>query len=207
MHQPPRHSYTPASSQNDADLVRAALAGDLSGFETLVQRHHASLCAFLFRITGRWHEAEELAQDAFVKAFQELRRFNPRHAFKTWLYTIGRNLALDILRKRQVSPIDELSDDEPPLETPAEPFADDGQRRQLLEALETLPAPQRQALWLFHVEELPVNDIAAILGKSGVATRVLLFRARHLLASRLRTSAHILADSTTADDPLKGVLP
>lgn len=207
MRQPAHHPDASIPAQDDAALVRAVLAGDLSGFETLVQRYHPSLCAFLFRITGRWHEAEELAQDAFVKAFQELRRFNPRHAFKTWLYTIGRNLALDTLRKRQASPLDELSGDEPPPETPAEPLADDSQRRQLLEALETLPDPQRQALWLFHADELPVNEIAAILGKSGVATRVLLFRARHTLASRLRTSSRALAGEPAEGDPLKGTLP
>lgn len=171
----------------DADLVRAAAQGELSAFEGLVQRHHQSLYAFLFRITLHQHDAEDLTQETFVAAFRALHRFDARYAFKTWLYTIGRRLAISAHRRRCASVIADAA--VPDVLDPA-PSAADGvlvaeSTGALRQALATLPSAYQQGLWLFHVDELSVREVAAVLEKTSLGTRVLLHRARRSLARAL----------------------
>ena len=171
----------------DADLARATLAGDLDAFAAVVARHHRTLHGFLFRLMLNRHDAEDLAQETFLAAYRHLGRYDARYGFKTWLFTIGRRLAISALRRRRLT--------DPPGQPLPEPVAADGAgdagilRREashgLYAALAELPPVYRQALWLFHVEEMAVADVAAILGKTCLGTRVLLHRARNALRRRL----------------------
>jgi RNA polymerase sigma-70 factor, ECF subfamily len=188
----------PSNAVTDADLVRTTLAGDLAAFAAVVERHHRPLQGFLFRLVLNRHDAEDLVQETFVAAYRHLGRYDARYGFKTWLFTIGRRLAISALRRRRLThppgqPLPEPAD--------AADAGDAGVRRReashdLHAALAELSPAYRQALWLFHVEEMAVADVAAVLGKTGLGTRVLLHRARTALRRQL---AGRLADEGTLE--------
>jgi len=175
----------------DADLVRITLAGDVNAFAAVVERHHRPLQGFLFRLVLNRHDAEDLVQETLVAAYRHLGRYDTRYGFKTWLFTIGRRLAISALRRRRLT----HPPDRPlPESTDAAGAGDTGVMRReanndLHAALAELPPAYRQALWLFHVEEMAVADVAAVLGKTGLGTRVLLHRARTALRRQLAGQA------------------
>ena len=133
------------------------------------------------------HDAEDLVQETFLAAYRHLGRYDARYGFKTWLFTIGRRLAISALRRHRLThppgqPLSESVD--------AIAAGDAGVMRReashdLHAALAELPPVYRQALWLFYVEEMAAADVAAVLGKTSLGTRVLLHRARTALRRQL----------------------
>src|ERR1700674_4453479 len=85
----------------DAAQVVQALAGDQEAFRVLVDRHSRALLRLAYRMTGNEHDAEEVVQEAFLRAYKRLDRFESRANFGTWLYRIGVNCSLDLMRKRK----------------------------------------------------------------------------------------------------------
>jgi len=168
--------------------VRHTLAGDSAAFAGVVERHHRALHGFLFRLLLNRHDTEDLVQETFLAAYRQLARYDARYSFKTWLFTIGRRQAISVLRRRRMPVMADLPDAPEPAD--AETAGDVRimryeAARSLHAALAELPSDYRQALWLFYVEEQSVSDIAAILGKTALGTRVLLHRARHALRRHL----------------------
>src|SRR5437879_4263434 len=86
---------------SDAERVAQALAGDRDAFRVLVERHSRSIFRLAYRMTGNEHDAEEVVQETFLKAYRRLSRFESRSNFGTWLYRIGVNCSLDLMRKRR----------------------------------------------------------------------------------------------------------
>lgn len=194
------------NNQTDRETVRRVLGGDVTAFGALVERHHRPLFGFLFRLLFNRQDTEDLVQETFFTAYRELQRFDPGRNFKTWLFTIGRRLAISQLRHRKV-----VYDALP--EIALDPLAreDAGDvavmrvetRRELDAALAELPPTYRQAVWLFHVEQLPVAEIARVLGKNSLSTRVLLHRARNALRQRManREKTAVAALNTPSRNP------
>ena len=92
-------------SPDNAQLVAACLAGDARAFEELVTRYHGRLIAFVNRMIGDRERAEDLVQEAFIRVYRHLHRFDPTKKFSTWIYTIASNLAKNELRNRNRSPL------------------------------------------------------------------------------------------------------
>ena len=86
---------------SDAIQLAQALGGDRDAFRFLVERHSRGLFRLAYRMTGNEHDAEEVVQDTFLRAYRRMDRFESRSNFGTWLYRIGGNCALDLLRKRK----------------------------------------------------------------------------------------------------------
>lgn len=165
---------------DDRELVRRARSGDLSAFEELVRRHQRGLFSYLYRMTGSPADAEELAQQAMVKAWQALKGFRGGSSFKTWLYRIGINLALN--RRSRTRPTEELTELIPADEgDPAEEFRQRQRDAAVQAALEGLPNDQRTALVLSVYEEMSYSEIGAAMGRSVRAVDSLLFRAKQNL--------------------------
>ena len=171
------------------ELVERAQAGSMGCFIELVDRFQGRLFNFLLRRVGSTHDAEDLTQETFVKAWQHLGRYKPRWQFSTWLFTIGGRAAVSHLRgarRRSAAPL--TGDPPAPAVSgsgdPARRLSDRQECRRLWDlADEVLSEAQRSALWLRYAEELPVNEIARILAKTPVGIRVILFRARQALAA------------------------
>ncbi|MEO0085260.1 MAG: sigma-70 family RNA polymerase sigma factor [candidate division WOR-3 bacterium] len=175
---------TEPDTGEDRELVRRARAGDLAAFEELVRRHQRGLFSYMYRMTGNSAEAEELAQQALVKSWQALRSFRGGSSFKTWLYRIGINLALNF--RSRTRPTEELSEFIPAKEAdPADEFQQRRRDAAIQAALAGLPKDQRTALVLSVYEGMSYSEIGAAMGRSVRAVDSLLFRAKQNLRKLL----------------------
>lgn len=165
------------AERTDSDLMRAATAGDDGAFGELALRHEQALLRFLHGLLRDAEEARDCTQDAFVQAWRHRERFNTAMSFKTWLYTIGRNRAISILRQRKhrqtVSPVAGENPDEEwnPLDSiadagfdPRESASREEDALWLRRALERLDEPHREVLQMKYFGGLKSREIADLLG-------------------------------------------
>lgn len=172
------------SVPDDRELVGRARSGDLAAFEELVRRHQHGLFSYLYRMMGNADDAEELAQQTLVKAWQALKGFRGGSSFKTWLYRVGINLALNF--RTRTKPTEELTEFIPADGAgPAEEFRQKQRDEAIQAALAGLPKEQRTALVLSVYEEMSYKEIGAAMGKSVRAVDSLLFRAKQNLRKLL----------------------
>jgi RNA polymerase sigma-70 factor, ECF subfamily len=160
--------------RSDAELVSAHLAGDPSATAELYERYHGRLVA---AVASRWGDAvsaEDVAQDALLRAMNRLDRFNTRQALWPWLRALAANLAIDRFRSERAIAARTV---EQPRVAPDHSDAV-AERRLVREAMLDLPARQRQALVLSYIEGWSADEAARILGIARNAFDQLLFRAR-----------------------------
>ena len=185
-------------ADTDAAQVALVLGGDPDAYRVLVDRHSRRLFRLAYRMTGNEHDAEEVVQDALLRAYRRLEQFESRANFGTWLYRICANCALDRLRKQRgenlrVEPAaGEDADAADPLDTAPSP--EPGPERlalsgemgaQVQTAMESLSATERMAFVLRHVEGLGLDEISASLGLNIGATKNSIFRAVQKLRRQL----------------------
>jgi RNA polymerase sigma-70 factor (ECF subfamily) len=168
---------------SDQQLAHEAQQGSVAGFEELVRRYQVPLLHFLRNRTCSTADAEDLAQETLVRAYENLHRYKSPYRFSTWLFTIAHRISLNERRKRRPiggpDGIESLPDGRV---DPAAAAIDKEERGRLWDlAAATLSQPQMTALWLYYVEEMPVAEIAKVLKRSRVATKTMLFRARRKL--------------------------
>ncbi len=175
-----------AEASEDAALVRRAAAADIAAFEQLYRRHHARMHGVIARLVGQaGARAEDLVQEAFVRAWQALPAFRFESAVSTWLHRLAVNTALMELRSRRGRP--GMDDDADALDSL--PTADTAGNamlgRDLERAVATLPPRARAVLVLHDVEGWKHEEIAAELGMAVGSSKAQLHRARHLLRERI----------------------
>jgi len=183
---------------SDAAQVALVLGGDRDAFRVLVERHSRRLFRLAYRMTGNEQDAEEIVQDALVRAYRRLDRFEQRSNFGTWLYRICANCALDRMRKQRVEDVhreptpDPEDDTKGPLETAAsdapgpERLALSGELGQgVRTAMNSLSATERAAFVMRHVDGHSIEDIAKTLGLNIGATKNSVFRAVQKLRRHL----------------------
>ena len=169
------------------DLARRSQQGCRASFAELVERYGTRLLRFLRRRTNSLHDAEDLVQDTFVRAYTNIDGYRSTYKFSTWLFTIARNLASSRLRRRYRSePVSQARTTEP---GPHEQMTQGETRQNLWAAARTLSANQYEALWLRYAEDMPIKEIAQVMGKSQVSVKVTLCRARTRLAEKLQDVA------------------
>jgi RNA polymerase sigma-70 factor (ECF subfamily) len=171
----------------DAAEVDRARAGDEDAFRALVERHGRSVFRLAFRMTGNEHDAEDVVQEAFLKAFKRLDQFESRAQFGSWLYRIAANCALDLLRaraRRDEAPLEAPSRDdapawEPALEAPGPDRVVFGAevRHKLARTMARLSPLERSAFVLRHHEGMSIAEIGEALGLDTNATKHSIFRA------------------------------
>jgi RNA polymerase sigma-70 factor (ECF subfamily) len=172
---------------SDEELARRAQGGCAASLDELVRRFQVPLLHFLLRWTSR-DDAEDLVQDTLVRAYRNLHRYRPSRRFATWLFTIARRLSINQKRRRRPAAdsgaLESVADQTP---GPGEVVAEQESRQCLWKlAAEVLTEPQMTATWLYYVEEMSVRQIARVLGRSHVAAKLTLFRARKKLLSMQR---------------------
>ncbi len=181
---------TPAADAGDGDhaLAQAAAGGDADAFEALYRRHSARVHGVVLRLAGWQHaRAEDLVQEAFLRAWQALPQWRGEAAFGTWLHRLAVNTALMDLRARRVRPALDGDDDEALDALPSADSASHGPAMALdLErAVATLPPRARAVLVLHDIEGWTHGEIAAALDMAPGSSKAQLHRARGLLRARL----------------------
>ncbi len=178
------------TTQPWVDDVRRARQGDANAFAAIVrsmQRPVFGLCLRLLRNEG---EASEIAQEAFLRAYQNLEKYDDSRPLDLWVMTISRNLCLDILRRRQKVKTEDVEDHAYRLNTGeanAEDLAIVKQERQSLEdAMNTLSVEDREVLALYYVQKRTTKEIAEVIGVAPGTIMARLFRAREKLRQRMQ---------------------
>lgn len=178
----------PAAPPWKAD-VTAARKGDPSAFASLVRSVQRPVYGLALRLLNNEAEASEVAQESFLRAYQNLHRYDDSRPFDLWVLAITRNLCLDLLRRRarvhteELEPMKELL---PSGEASLEEGAIARQERQSLEeALATLPPEDREVLALYYVQRRTTKEIAQVLGCAPGTIMARLFRAREKLRKKM----------------------
>jgi RNA polymerase sigma-70 factor (ECF subfamily) len=171
----------PDVRDSDDVLVARFLRGDEAAFDLLVARHRVAIYRLGFRFLGCHEEADDLAQEAFMRAYRSLRGFRGEASFRTWLTRIAINLALKARRSRRATV---ALEDAPDMQSgPAGPDA--ALKRQVRQAVGGLPPRQRQILFLKVYEGLKFTEIAQIAGISIGTAKATFFQAVQSLRGRL----------------------
>ena len=174
------------SSLADADLVRASLAGDRHAFEVLVEQHQRRVYQLCYRFVANHEDASELAQDAFVRAYRSLAKFEGQAQFSTWLHRITVNVCLNRLALKTYPQAALDLDTAPGQDEPADAALLRGERAaRVRAAIAQLPKKQRATLILRVYHDMPHEEIARILGGSVSAAKANLFHALGNLRKRL----------------------
>ncbi len=194
---PPRDAE---AARDEGDVRDVALmgrvgAGDMDAFEELVERHQRAVIGTVAKMLGNASEAEDIAQQVFVRVWKSAGRYEAQAKFTTWLFTITRNLVFNEVRRRQRKPTvsaDEREEASHRVLEDAQAIAPDDEMLQaeleeaIDRAIRSLPEKQRMAVILRRYEELPYEEIARVLSMSLPAVKSLLFRARTQLKEALQ---------------------
>lgn len=175
---------------DDAALVRRCLEGDNSAFDKLIDRYKRQVFSVIYQMVRNPADAEDIAQDAFIKAYRALSSYNDCYPFITWLFKIAHNAAIDHLRASKTQLLS-LDIEESPLESECSDqslmeSADALSDKALLDkALAALPPVYREILALRHQQEFSYTEISEALGIPEGTVKIRLFRARNLLKEKM----------------------
>ncbi len=189
------------SSDPDAALVQAVLAGNRAAFEPLVEAHQQRVYYLALRMLSNPAEAQDAAQDVFLQAYTRLGSYKPEWKFKTWVMSIASNLCIDRLRRRKIEPMSFTDRANPSIDgdsdsavndvieqiESAEPLPDqtaeaNEQQRLVMQMLRTLPEEDRSMLIMHYWGDMSYDEIAAATHNTVSAVKSRLFRARRTLA-------------------------
>ena len=173
---------------NGASSYRRFLNGDDEGITLIIKDYKDSLILYLNSYVNNIYVAEEIMEETFFKLAVKKPKFNEKSSFKTWLYTIGRNVAIDYIKHNSKISVSSTEDMENYLknETSLENLYIKKERKSIVhKALSNLKPEYRQVLWLCFFEEFSNEEIAQIMGKSKRQIENLVYRAKQSLKSLL----------------------
>lgn len=184
-------SYHYMTKTDDQYYITKIVAGDTKAFAVLVERYKDLVFTLALRMLKNREEAEEVAQDTFIKVFKSLSKFKGDSKFSTWIYRITYNSCLDVLKKyKQEYPmvaIDEFTERQVAnLDNAFDALAEKEQRQTIDDCLQRLPKEDSFLLTLYYFEEQSLDEIAKIVGLTANNVKVKLFRGRKKLASLLK---------------------
>ena len=172
---------------NEQAIISEVLDGNRDHYRLLVERYHRGLLQHLFNVLHDEQHAEDVAQEAFIQAYQKLSQYNPAYAFSTWLYKIADNMAYRQLKQsRPAADIDDIQefipDDKLSLGDQTDKlFAAESIRK----AVDSLPYDYRKVVVLYYWDNCSYEDISEIVGRPIGTVRTWLFRAKEQLRKEL----------------------
>lgn len=192
----PRSNASDSSREDDV-LIKKARKGNEAAFKRLVDKYERALYFHILKMVKEKEQVEDLVQEAFVKAFDNLESYNTDYAFSTWLYRIATNNTIDYLRKKKLntlsidSPV-KTKDGEMDMQLPDESASTDRkiiqqQRKKIVQqAIENLPEKYRKVIQLRHMEEKSYQEIADELDSPLGTVKAHIYRAREMLYKELK---------------------
>lgn len=192
----PRENASESSLEDDV-LVKKAVGGNEGAYKKLVDKYQRALFFHILKMVKDREQVEDLVQETFVKAFDNLDSYSTNYAFSTWLYRIATNHTIDYLRKKKLKTLSidspmKTKDGEMEMQLPDESAHTDRdiiqkQRQKIVqEAIENLPEKYRKVIQLRHMEEKSYQEIADILDLPLGTVKAHIFRARELLYKELK---------------------
>ncbi len=176
-----------ADTSQDRAIIAEIREGNHEYYRQLVERYHRGLIQHVYNLTQDGPAAEDIAQEAFLRAYQKLAQYNEAYAFSTWLYKIADNIAFRQLKQtkhmQDIGDFEELIPDDGP--TPAELFDKALNAETVRSAVNDLPLEYRQVVMLFYWENHSYEEIAAILERPIGTVRTWLHRAKDQLRKEL----------------------
>ena len=176
---------------NDQHYIEKILAGDTQTYSVLVDRYKDMVFSLALKMLRNREEAEEVAQDAFIKAYKKLNKFKGDSKFSTWLYKVVYNTCLDRIKKlkREISvvPMEEITERQLKTVDNALDLMEKQERTEMIQkCLNLLSADESALLNLFYFDELSLQEISKITGTGSNNLKVKLFRSRKKLGSILK---------------------
>ncbi len=185
------------SREEDLELIRRAREGDTDAYDRLVLKYRDRIYALAYNMTSNRHDAEDLVQDAFVRAYRSLGKFRGQSSFYTWIYRIAVNRAINFLKKRKRRQAPSLDDVDGGIErdpafvelsariTPRREVNLNELQKKLNEALQKLSEKHRTVVVLHDIQGIPHEQISRMVGVSEGTVRSRLFYARKQLQGEL----------------------
>lgn len=173
---------------NGASSYRRFLQGDNSGLEEIVEMYNDSLIFFVNRYVNNVYEAEDLAADTFFELIVRKNKFKERCSFKTWLFKIARNNAIDYLRKqskRKHQSIDDTGIELVDIENLEKTVLINEQKKQLYKAMNGINTEYKEILYLLNFEDMSYSEVGVVLQKNIKQIKNLAYRARQSLKTAL----------------------
>jgi RNA polymerase sigma-70 factor (ECF subfamily) len=192
----PKADSSPDGAAQDLIWMSRIKQGDTEALRQLIEAHQHRVIGTVAKMLGDDCDAEDIAQQVFIRVWRSATRYEPTAKFTTWLFKITRNLVFNELRRRKRHPahsLDATDEDDRPLQAP-DPGAKapddtllDGEMQTAIQkAIDELPEVQRMAVILRRYDDIPYEDIGEILGLSVPAVKSVLFRARTELREKLK---------------------
>jgi RNA polymerase sigma-70 factor (ECF subfamily) len=182
-------------SSDDALLVQRCLRGEERAYGLLLGRYRRAVYSLVYRMVGNAEEAQDLAQEAFIRAFRSLSSYDPQRSFANWLFKIASNLTIDHFRRRRLPTVstamfeDEDEGRELDLPDPGPSALDvmvqDEEARLTADLVQSLPEHYRIVVLLRHGQDMAYEEIAETLNLPVGTVKARLHRARHLLKDKL----------------------
>ncbi|MBI9017480.1 MAG: sigma-70 family RNA polymerase sigma factor [Phycisphaerae bacterium] len=175
------------TESTDKTLAGKAAEGCQRSFSVLVDRYSPRIVGFIYGRCGKIQDAEDIAQDAFIKAWQNIQRYDNRYEFSTWIFTIAIRLTSNYYRNQRMILNDEILEQLPAKANEGPEIALDQkeQKDQLWQLAGKLSAIQYNILYLHYAQQMSIKQISQTIGKTKVAVKVNLFRARKNLQKLL----------------------
>ena len=176
---------------NDIYYINLIIEGNTNAFSILVDRYKDLVYSLALKMVKNREEAEEVAQDTFIKVFKSLSQFNGDSKFSTWIYKVTYNTCLDRLKKhkreQQVVSIDEFNTNQiKSIDNTLDKMENEEREKAIQDCIQLLPADDAFLLTLFYFEEQSLEEIAKVIGLTANNVKVKLFRSRKKLTSILK---------------------
>lgn len=192
----PRENASESSLEDDK-LVKKAIGGDENAYKQLVEKYERALYFHILKMIKDREQVEDLVQETFVKAFDNLNTYSTNYAFSTWLYRIATNHTIDYLRKKKLETLSidkprKTKDGEMEMQLEDETASTDRniirkQRQKIVQnAIDNLPGKYRKVIEMRHMEEKSYKEIADVLDLPLGTVKAHIFRARELLYKALK---------------------
>ncbi len=190
-----------ASKLEDYNLIDKAIKGDQSAYERLMKKYYKLVNNLIYRMIYNKDDVEDLTQEAFIKAFNSLEKFDHQFAFSTWLYKIASNNCIDYLRKKKLNTISidkefDNEDEDLRFEIPDNDYKPDRnileseKTKILTDAINSLPEKYKSVILLRHQDDMEYEEIAKKLKLPLGTVKAHIFRGRELLNKYLKDKLH-----------------
>ena len=182
-----RSQRSPEELAEERRLIQAIQAGDQAAFETLVKNYEQKIYWIAFNLLNHTEDAKDVAQEAFLRVYRSIDRFDLKYNFYTWLYRIVVNLSIDRLRKKgkqNAVSIEEFPTDPPVDSTPEDAMRNSETGEKIFEVLDGMPEKYKTVILLRDLHEMGCEEISKVIGCTNATTRWRLHRAREMFKER-----------------------